>query len=135
MQKILFLTCTILITSVTANACGGITIKGNSGASYCLSKHTMNWYSAYAWCHDQGMDMIDMDSVCKSSTSCSELNLSSEEKTHIADNGIPSGKYVWTSTAISARNAYAVDFYNHINNGPNSYDYSYRPSNRYALCH
>ncbi len=135
MRKILISTCVILMISVTANACGGITIKGNSGASYCLSKHEMNWYSAYAWCEAQGMKLIDLNSVCKSSTSCPELNLSSEQKTHIADNGIPLGKYMWTNTAVSRSNAFAVDFYNHINNGPNSYDYSYRPSNRSALCH
>ncbi|MBR4927673.1 MAG: hypothetical protein IKY98_05035, partial [Alphaproteobacteria bacterium] len=113
MKKIIITTCAILMMSVTANACGGIMVKGNSGADYCLSKHTMNWYSAYAWCKDQKMRLIDVDTVCKSTTSCPELNLSNSEKTHLADNGVTSGKFMWTSTAISAGNAYAVDFYNH----------------------
>ena len=108
MQKILFLTCTILITSVTANACGGITIKGNSGASYCLSKHTMNWYSAYAWCHDQGMDMIDLTSVCKNFNRCPELSLSSAEKTHITDSGGTVG-YVWVNTSGSSQRAANIE--------------------------
>ena len=60
MKKIIITTCAILMMSVTANACGGITIKGNSGADYCLSKQAMNWYSAYAWCKDQGMELIDL---------------------------------------------------------------------------
>ena len=109
MKKFLITTCAILMVSTVANACGGITVKGNSGTSYCLSKQTMNWYSAYAWCHDQGMKLIDLDSVCKSSTSCSELKLSAEEKTHIADNGGTVG-WVWTKTLVSRTFAYHVDF-------------------------
>ena len=136
MRKILISTCAILMISATANACGGITIKGNSGASYCLSKHTMNWYSAYAWCHDQGMRLIDMDSVCKSSTSsCSELSLSSDQKTHITDNGGTVG-WVWTNTSLEASSAYHIRLIageingkrNGISSRTNIYIYSY------ALC-
>lgn len=109
MRKILISTCVILMISVTANACGGITIKGNSGATYCLSKHTMNWYSAYAWCDGQGMKLIDLNSVCKSSTSCPELNLSSDQKTHITNNGGIVG-WTWTKTLVSRTFAYHVGF-------------------------
>ena len=128
MKKIIITTCAILMISATANACGGITIKGNSGASYCLSKHTMNWYSAYAWCHDQGMRLIDLDSVCKSSTSsCSELKLSSEEKTHITDN-VGTVGWVWTNTSSSSHYAFYVNLSSgNINNNN-------RNNNNYALC-
>ena len=108
MKKFLISTCAILMISTMANACGGITIKGNSGTSYCLSKHTMNWYSAYAWCHDQGMKLIDLDSVCKSSTSCSELKLSDDEKKHITDNG-GTLERVWTNTSVDATHAYPIE--------------------------
>ena len=127
MKKIIITTCVILMMSVTANACGGITVKGNSGASYCLSKHTMNWYSAYTWCKDQKMSLIDIDTVCKSSTSCSELNLSSEEKTHITDNGGTVGE-VWTNTSNTSSSAF------YVNLSGNILQYFRNGSFFYSLC-
>ena len=108
MKKILITTCVILMVSTVANACGGITVKGNSGTSYCLSKHTMNWYSAYAWCEAQGMELIDLGGVCKSSTSCPELNLSSDQQQHITDNGGTVG-YVWSNDSSSSSIAIAIN--------------------------
>ena len=117
------------MVSTVANACGGITVKGNSGTSYCLSKHKMNWYSAYAWCNDQKMSLIDLETVCKSSKSCPELNLSSEEKTHITDNG-GSVNRVWTNISHSSYDAFYVDLRSgYIGAGVYRYDVSY-----YALC-
>ncbi len=101
MKKFLITTCAILMMSVTANACGGITVKGNSGATYCLSKHDMNWYSAYAWCHDQGMKLIDLDSVCKNYNSCPELALSSAEKANITSNG-GALEYIWLNDSYNS---------------------------------
>ncbi len=136
MKKIILLTGAILMMSVTANACGGITVKGNSGASYCLSKHMMNWYSAYAWCDGQGMNLIDLNSVCKSYSSCPELNLSSEQKDYLADNGISLEKNMWTNTASSNNLSFCVDFYNHITDARHNYNYGgLRTVNLYALCH
>ena len=115
--------------SVTANACGGITIKGNSGASYCLSKQTMNWYSAYAWCHDQGMKLIDLAPVCgRNSGTCSELKLSDSEKTHIIDNG-GTVSWGWTNTSSSSN----YTFYVNLSSG--TININYRNLNDYyALC-
>ena len=129
MKKIIITTCAILMISATANACGGITIKGNSGASYCLSKQAMNWYSAYAWCDGQGMKLIDLNSVCKSYNSCPELKLSDDEKKHITDNG-GIVNWVWTNTSGSS-NAFNVNF------GPGNITqplYGRTNSYGYALC-
>ncbi|MBR4927704.1 MAG: hypothetical protein IKY98_05195 [Alphaproteobacteria bacterium] len=106
MHKILIMICAVLMIPSLSNACGGISIKGNSGTSYCLSKHTMNWYSAYAWCDAQEMALIDLTSVCESSTGCSELNLSSDEKDHIENNGGTLDP-VWTDTSGSKGHAQA----------------------------
>ncbi len=109
MKKILITTCTILMISVTANACGGIVVKGKSGADYCLSKHVMKWYSAYAWCDAQKMTLIDIESVCKNYNSCPELTLSSEQKKHITDNG-GRADWVWSKTLASYQNSFLVNF-------------------------
>ncbi len=128
MKKFLITTCAILMMSVTANACGGIAIKGKSGADYCLSKHSMNWYSAYAWCNDQKMRLIDMETVCKNYNSCPELKLSSEEKTHIADNG-GTVDWVWTNTSSVSGSAFAV-----LLSSGGIYNGYYRLESIYALC-
>ncbi|MBR4927273.1 MAG: hypothetical protein IKY98_02990 [Alphaproteobacteria bacterium] len=131
MKKFIITTCAILMMSVTANACGGIAIKGKSGADYCLSKHTMNWYSAYAWCNDQKLRLIDMGSVCKSSSSCPELKLSDDEKKHITDNGGTVG-WVWTNRSGGAGDTPPV----HLTTGGTNYIscHSRNCSGGYALC-
>ena len=117
--------------SVTANACGGIIIKGNSGASYCLSKHTMNWYSAYAWCDAQKMSLIDIETVCKNYNSCPELKLSDSEKTHITDNGGVLER-IWTNTSIDPSYAYPVELSS--GNFANYAHHNYRLRAACALC-
>ena len=113
-----------------ANACGGITIKGNSGTSYCLSKHTMLWFSAYAWCDAQKMNLIDLTSVCgRNFGSCSELNLLPDQKTHITENGGTVGS-VWTNTSANNAKALSVNLndgaiYLINNSGGRSYQYGY----------
>ncbi len=131
MKKIIITTCAILMMSVTANACGGITVKGNSGATYCLSKHTMNWYSAYARCHDQGMRLIDIETVCKNYNSCPELTLSADEKKHITDNG-GTVDWVCTNTSRDSRHTFNVS----LSSGAIGYVYRYGDSRyySYALC-
>ncbi len=135
MKKILITTCAILMVSTVANACGGITVKGNSGATYCLSKQAMNWYSAYAWCHDQGMSLIDIESVCKNYNSCPELTLSSEQKKHITDNG---GIFyvVWTNTPSKVTNAFHISLTDGSIDGNRHASSSYSNPSTYgcALC-
>ena len=134
MRKILISTCAILMVSTVASACGGITIKGNSGTSYCLSKQTMNWYSAYAWCEAQGMELIDLDSVCKNYNSCPELNLSSDQKTHITNNG---GRvaWIWINKSISSDRAFNVNLGSGaLNQGSGYRNYSDYNIGYYALC-
>ncbi len=106
MKKVLILTCGILMMSTQTFACGGITVYGNSGASYCLSKHMMNWYSAYAWCEAQGMKLIDIHEVCGSYTSCLDLKLSAEEKNKFPNQQV---LWVWTNASRSSSSPYIIN--------------------------
>ncbi|MBR5130182.1 MAG: hypothetical protein IKV03_03050 [Alphaproteobacteria bacterium] len=109
MKKIILLTLAILMISNVANACGGITLKGKSGATYCLSKHKLHWYSAYAWCKDQGMELIDVKEVCgQLSGKCSELALTDEEKNNISTYTGGKATEFWTRTAASSSAAYYI---------------------------
>ena len=119
--------------SNVALACGGITIHGKSGKTYCLSKFTMNWYTAYAWCKDQGMNLIEADTTCGvTSGTCSELALSSAEQSNITAAGGKVGN-VWMNTSGTSERAFVVKLSsgnfdsNLLRNA--SGDYS-----RYALC-
>ncbi len=138
-MKKLAIVCLFLMTTstVTANACSGITIKGNSGKFYCMSKQKMNWYSAYSWCQNQGMKLIDIGDTCGSITSsCSELALSEEEQAHIIDNGGTVGS-VWTGVF---QNNYAVYCVNLDTGGRGSYypngssGSGNQAKDEYALC-
>lgn len=107
MKKMMILVCAILMMPVSVNACGGITIKGNSGDSYCLSKHKMNWYSAYAWCRAQGMNLIDLETTCKSDTSCPEFKLSNEAiEAVVSEGGIVNGG--WARDSKTEKRPYFV---------------------------
>ena len=129
MRKLILLICAILMTSTVANACGGITVKGKSGKSYCLSKFTMNWYTAYAWCKDQSMDLIDLDTTCGTNVgTCSELTLSSAEQTNITDKGGKVGN-VWTNMSNTSSSACYV----HLGSG--NFNCDNRLYNYYAFCY
>ena len=129
MKKIILLTIAIVIVMISnvALACGGVTFLGNSGKSYCLSKFTMNWYSAYAWCKDQGMNLIELDTTCgASSGSCSELALSSAEQSNITAAGGKIGT-VWTNTSHTSPTAFVVNLSSGkvINFGRDNLTYGY----------
>lgn len=102
MKKILLLTLTVLMISMRANACEGVSFQGASDATYCLSKHAMNWYSAYAWCNDQQMQLVDITKLCNTVelSSCAEFKLTQEEKDAIIAAG---GKiaYAWTNVSYA----------------------------------
>ncbi|MBR4926892.1 MAG: hypothetical protein IKY98_01050 [Alphaproteobacteria bacterium] len=105
MKKIILI-CGVLMMSTAANACGGFVIKGDSGASYCMSKQYMNWYSSYAWCRDQGMKLVDVMGICKRYPGrCVEL---SYLKPQVVENG-GGTTYVWADMALSNTNSCFID--------------------------
>ena len=108
MRQLLILTCGLLMISSVANACEGITIKGK----YCLSEHTMNWYSAYAWCEAQGLNMIDLNSVCGVGgwSTCSALILTADEQSEAGTNStfINGINWVWSKDSHTASKPWSV---------------------------
>ena len=58
----------ICITGVMARAeCTsdiGTLITGLDGTDYCLSKVSLNWWSAYSWCRAVGGTFATVDAVC-----------------------------------------------------------------------
>ena len=127
MKKVVILTCGILMISTQTFACGGITVYGNSGASYCLANHTMNWYSAYAWCAAQGMKLIDIREVCDSFSLCLDLKLSDEEK-----NKFPSQTmWAWTNASRSSSTPYIVN----LTTGGLYDTFATRSSSLHVLCY
>ncbi|MBR5130387.1 MAG: hypothetical protein IKV03_04100 [Alphaproteobacteria bacterium] len=137
MKKILILTCGILMVSFVANACEGVVVKGNSGASYCLSKHQMNWYSAYAWCKDQGKDLVELKNVCGvavQGSSCPEFKLSDAEKSNIEAAGAKA-QSAWTQTSSSPSAVYYIYLGNSNIHGWGDNNHSGRNNvNARALC-
>ncbi len=106
MKKFLISTGTVLMVSMVANACGGIQITDISENTYCMAKYEMNWYSAYTWCRNQGMHMVELKD-CDASFNgfCKKFKLSSDEKNKIKENGANTGT-VWTSSSYSLTNPY-----------------------------
>ncbi len=112
MQKMMVAICGVLMMSNTAEACQGITFQGNSGTTYCLSKQSMNWYSAYTWCQGQNMALIDIGVLCNSLIGlCAELKLSDATKEYIVNNGGTLGE-VWSNTSQAVERVYSVSLAN-----------------------
>jgi len=104
MSKKLFLICLIgLIFVSSANAAceGGSQITTASG-TFCRSNVTMNWWSASAWCKENGLHLATMYEMCPSwdgtegNNKCPELN------------GVDSA-IVWSATASGENNAFTIE--------------------------
>ena len=49
----------------------GTEIKGNDHGTYCLSKASMNWWSAHAWCDAIGMKLVPLNECeCNDEANC-----------------------------------------------------------------
>ena len=106
MKRILILTCAILMVSNGVNACDGISIQDTKGQSYCMSKFTMNWYSAKTWCESHHMHLVKKEDFCGGTDSCS-FKISEDTKTYITRNGGGLG-YFWTDMTISGSLAHII---------------------------
>ena len=88
-----------------AGNCWGVEIVGKDNIThYCLSKQTMNWWSAFAWCDAQGMRLFNPDTECyghgaalPTGSDCPQLN------------GASTSGWIWTSKSRSASTAYTVN--------------------------
>ena len=101
MKKILLLSC-ILLFPYASMACEGVNIRG-----YCISIQTMNWYSAYSWCKEQGMNLLNVEDICPSLSKCPELKLSAEEQAQITEKGGTITE-LWMNTSYTSQKAYSI---------------------------
>lgn len=132
MKKTIFLVCAILMMPVVANACGGTIIKGQ----YCLSDEQMNWYSAYAWCQAQGMQLVDVEIVCGSLSDCPALKISEDEINQLLPDDYTGIREVWgwTNTSVNSKQAYRIRLgWGSLFDNNGSYQLRTNTSNR-ALC-
>lgn len=101
-----------------ATCVGGILQTGENGHVYCLSKNSMNWWSAYTWCQAQGRHLVTMYEVCPTwDGGGSSCNLSTFTK----------NPDMWSATALGNDKAFCFDQTRVIPTG--------RSETREALCY
>ena len=80
----------------------GTEIKGNDHGAYCLSKATMNWWSAHAWCDAIGMKLAPLSECeCRDESNC-DMMKQCPNLYNIGSGG------VWTTTPNGSSSAYYV---------------------------
>ncbi|MBR4931745.1 MAG: hypothetical protein IKZ02_01815 [Alphaproteobacteria bacterium] len=100
----------------------GTEIKGNDHGTYCVSKASMNWWSAHAWCDAIGMKLAPLSECeCRDESNCDMM----KQCPNLYGAG---GNWVWTTTPSGSSSAYAV----HLDNC--SVPANPRTHNNGALC-
>ena len=85
----------------------GTEIKGNDHGAYCLSKATMNWWSAHAWCDAIGMKLAPLSECeCRDESKCDMM----KQCPNLYNTG---NSWVWTTTPSNSSAAYRAN----LNNG------------------
>ena len=80
----------------------GTEIKGNDHGAYCLSKATMNWWSAHAWCDAIGMKLVPLNECeCRDESKC-DMMKQCPNLYNIGSAG------VWTTTPSGSSSAYHI---------------------------
>ena len=126
-KTILAILMAIVATSAFAEGkCkGGDPFEGvNDGHEYCISKATMTWWAAFAWCQRQGRHLASLKEVCEGWHGATE----NADCGNLVKSGDPN-KWCWTATPHGSTNAYRVNAgFGNINS------YGRDPGN-FALCY
>ena len=93
---------------------GGKLFQGQNGQSYCLSRRTMNWWSAFSWCKSVGGELATVDDACP--------DTGFDTCTNIGINGT-----AWLATPENSDRAFYMYFSSFLPAG--------RTSTAYALCY
>ncbi len=134
MKKELILICSILLAFNIKTACAtscsgeyGTIITGVNGKSYCLSKHSINWWSTFSWCNkvedfSEPISIADCDCTgyegCDETVACPNLKIGYNAT-------------IWTSTNIDAIRSVSVK----LSTGNFNTDYYYHADSvLHALC-
>ena len=105
MKKFLIVLCLISSTAQAKVYCedaGGISWIGEDGSTkYCVSRHTMNWWTVHSWCEEIGGTLFDITKECSKSSypaTCTQLK---KEKSPY--------RYLWTMNVVSSSQALRYD--------------------------
>ena len=116
-------------TETCANG-AGIVIKGKNGAEYCLSKLTMNWWTALGWCQAIGKTPISYPDDCR----CVG-NGCGTEMVGCPNLAIDFNAWAWANTpSYSAEFSYTINLKNGEVNGNWVYGTRSNKLNSRALC-
>ena len=101
---------------------GGALFQGENGQSYCLSRISMNWWSAFSWCKGVGGELVTIDDACPGT--------GFDKCTNIAGKQTKVLNHAWLASSYDSTAAYTVNAgTGYIDNG--------RPRRNagYALCY
>ena len=77
---------------------GGVLFQGGNGQSYCISRISMNWWSAFSWCKGVGGALVTIDDACPGT--------GFDKCTNIAGK---TGGSAWLARPYNSDSAYSVD--------------------------
>jgi len=75
-----------------------------NGEHFCMSKQTMNWWSALIWCQWIGRELSDIETACPHSLSARRACVNLEGRMNVSGNN-----FSWLSTQLSNTGAYYLD--------------------------
>ena len=125
MKKLFLTIClTIILFTPASAACNGGTEYVIDGYTFCVSKISLNWWSAANWCQANGMHVATINELCPDWT---------RQDLHVCGRTLPAVGSCWTATAAitnyeSDRNAYS------INTSTGSSSMGYRTNYEPAIC-
>lgn len=100
---ILTLSQIVFAEEVTCANGAGTIIIGKNKTQYCMSKRSLNWWTALGWCQSIGKQLISYPNACSCPESiCPEILSNCPNLTGVADT------IVWTSTLNGPKSAILI---------------------------
>ena len=72
-----------------------------NGKNFCMSKPTMNWWSALVWCNWIGRELADVETACPHSLSARRACINLNGRMNVSGNN-----FSWLSTQVSNSGGY-----------------------------
>ena len=92
--------CLITLPAMAITCEEGIAFQGDDGTDMCVSKITMNWWSAFSWCRANGLRLASHAQACAGNAPASSC-INVYNKTGLQGNA-------WTSNTHGKAQAWAV---------------------------
>ena len=75
-----------------------------NGKNFCMSKPTMNWWSALVWCNWIGRELADVETACPHSLSARRSCINLNGRMNVSGNN-----FSWLSTQVSNSGGYYLN--------------------------